>query len=178
MIEPAKEFARPTDQRSPNLRRSIGWAGALIVFDAFVLNQGFIALLVGTWMVLGALPRAAFSKDPAVRRLRLARVGIFLAAVLLVFALNWANNQIAGSRAERLVKAIKGYHQKHQKYPDKLDDLTPEFIAGVPLAKYTLMSRSFQYLSSPRSHMLVYVVFPPFGRAVYNVEREKWGSLD
>jgi len=167
-----------TEQRPPNLRTALGGAAALVILDALVLNQGVIAVLVGLWTLFVSLPRAAFNKVPDVRRVRLVRAGIFLAAVVLVFTLNWANNQLAKHRADGLVAAVKAYQLRHQRYPDELEDLAPDFIASVPMAKYTLMSGSFQYWSSPQRHTLLYVVFPPFARAVYNFEAGRWGSLD
>lgn len=97
---------------------------------------------------------------------------------MLVFGLNWANNQIAKSRAETLVDAIKAFNQKHQRYPEKLDELVPEYIDHVPTAKYTLFFASFFYLSGHEFHSLFYVAMPPFGRPTYNFERDKWGYMD
>lgn len=160
------------------MRKSLRWAGALIVVDAFIINQGVIAACVGVWMLGVSLPRAAFTKIREHRRLRLASAGILLGAVFMVFVLNWANNHIARSRAETLVAAVKVFHQKHQRYPATLDELVPGFIARVPVAKYTLIFGSFQYLSGPGNHALLYVELPPFGRPVYNFERGQWGYLD
>lgn len=156
----------------------MGWAAALIVVDAFVINQGVIAAVVAVWVLVISLPRAAFSKVPDQRRLRLARIGILLGAAAVVFALNGANNRLAEQRAQRLVAAVKGFHQKHQRYPSTLEELVPEFIDRVPRAKYTLGSGDFRYLSGPKTHALLYVKFPPFGRPTYNFEQGRWGYLD
>jgi hypothetical protein len=155
------------------------WAALLVAVDAFVLNQGGLALVVGFWMLFIALPRAAFfTKDSALRRQRLARAGIFLVAVALVIGLNRANNEIARGRAETLVAAIKAFHQQNHRYPDKLDELVPAFIDHVPRAKYTLAFDSFQYRSGPQFHTLNYTSLPPFGRPTYVFERDKWGFID
>jgi hypothetical protein len=170
--------ATPVTAQPWSVRKSLGWAGALIVIDAFILNQGVIAALVGVWTLGVSLPRAVFTKIREKKSLRLAHVGILLGAVVLVFALNWANNQIARSRAETLVAAIKAFHQSHQRYPAKLDELVPHFIGRVPVAKYALISGSFQYVPGRGYHSLHYVEFPPFGRPVYHFERDRWGYLD
>ena len=168
----------PVAVRPWSLRKSLCWAVALIVVDAFILNQGVIAALVGVWTLGLSLPRAVLAKIREEKSLRLAHVGILLGAVVMVFALNWANNQIARSRADTLVAVIKGFHQKHQRYPARLDELVPDFIGRVPVAKYTLISGPFQYVSRPGYHSLHYVEFPPFGRPVYHFEQDKWGDLD
>ena len=161
-----------------SLTRTFAWAGAIVAVDAFLANQGVLSALVGLWMLLVSLPRAVFTKKPKQSRRRLARVAIFLGAVLLVFGLNWTNNQIARNRAETLVGAIKAFNQKNHRYPAKLDELVPDFIGHVPTAKYTLGFASFYYVSGPEYHSLSYVALPPFGRPTYSFERNRWGFLD
>ena len=161
-----------------SLPRTFAWAGALIAVDAFVVNQGVISAAIGLWMLLAALPRAAFTQDPGQRRLRLARVAIFLGAVAIVFALNWVNNRIAKSRAETLVTAVKAFKQKHQRYPEKLDELVPEFVEHMPVAKYTLAFGRFYYVATAGYHGLFYMDMPPFGRPTYAFERDTWGYVD
>ncbi|MBI4938314.1 MAG: hypothetical protein HY846_08900 [Nitrosomonadales bacterium] len=158
--------------------KNFAWAGVLIVFDAFIANQGVVATLVGLWMLFVSLPRAALSKNPEQKSRGYKRVAIFLGAVLLVFVLNWANNQIARSRAETLVTAIKAFNQKYQRYPEKLDELVPVFIDHIPDAKYTLIFSSFKYISGPEFHSIFYIALPPFGRPTYYFEGDKWGYLD
>lgn len=169
-------IAKPID-----LRKTCIWAGVLVAVDAFVLNQGVISFLVGLWMLLVAFPRAIFfTKDPALRRQHLARAGIFLVAVALVLGLNRANNQIAQSRAETLVAAIKAFHRQNHRYPDRLEELVPGFIDHIPRAKYALTFRSFQYRTGPNYHALIYTSIPPYYRPVYLFEADddKWGYLD
>ena len=171
------DSAQPEVQQI-SLRRASVWAVALVVVDAFFLNQGAIAAIVGLWMLFVSLPHAAFSRSPDQRRRRLARAAIFLGAVLLVFGLNWANNQIAKRRFETLITAIKAFKQERQRYPAKLDELVPEFLDHVPLAKYTLAFPSFWYIALPDDHSLFYVEFPPFGRPTYTFETDKRWYLD
>ena len=161
-----------------SLKKAFIWAGILVGLDAFILNQGAIAGLVGLWMLFVSLPRTVFSKNPEQKNRRFARIAIFLGAVILVFGLNWANNQIARKRADTLVTAVKAFNQKYQRYPNKLDELVPEFIDHVPAAKYTLGDTKFYYLSGPGIHSLFYIAFPPFGRPTYNFEKDKKGYLD
>lgn len=163
--------------RLVNLKKSATWAAVLVVVDAFFLNLGINSALVGLWMLLVSLPRAVFTKQVEQRNPRLARVAIFLGAALLVFGLNWANNQIAQHRAETLIAAIEAFVQKNDRFPEKLDELVPEFIDHVPSAKYTLAFSSFYYESRPDSHSLFYVAIPPFGRSTYNFEMSNWWHL-
>lgn len=154
------------------------WAGVLIIVDAFWVNQGVISAFVGLWMLFVALPHAAFTKAPVLMRRRLARVAIILGAITIVFGLNWANNKIAKSRAEILIAAIKSFKQNHQRYPEKLDELVPEFIEYIPVAKYTFASDQFYYSATLGYHSLFYIGMPPFGRPIYKFEQEAWGYID
>ncbi len=171
------ESAQPA-VKAIKLSRTCAWAAALVAVDAFVLNQGVLAALVGLWMLFVSLPRAVFGKSPDQRGRRLARVAIMLGAVVIVFGLNWANNQIARARAETLVHAIAAFKQAHQRYPAKLDELVPEFLDNVPRAKYTLVFSGFYYRTAPDSHTLFYIEFPPFGRPIYDFEKATWRYLD
>ncbi|MFZ3073041.1 MAG: hypothetical protein WA162_07340 [Thermodesulfobacteriota bacterium] len=164
-------------------RKSLKWvflsAGALVIFDALFLNQGVISALIGAWMLLVAIPRAVFStKVPELKRYRLRRAAVFIGAMAMVFVFNWANNQIARKRAETLIAAVKAFNQKHQRYPAKLEELAPDFIDRVPIAKYTLTDNSFRYISTQENHSLFYVSMPPFGRPTYSFERNEWFYVD
>lgn len=173
MSNSAQQEAKPI-----SLPKTFVWAGVLIIIDAFFVNQGVISAVIGLWMILVSLPRAAFTKDPELMRRRLARVAIFLGAVAIVFGLNWVNNKIAKSRAETLIIAIKSFNQKHQRYPEKLDELVPEFVEYIPVAKYTFSFGKFYYDAPPGYHGLFYIAMPPFGRPIYNFERNAWGYID
>ena len=160
------------------LRNTIVFGAALVTIDAVFVNQGVISALIGVVAMLILVPRASLAKDPALRRLRLAKAAIVLAAALSVLGLNWANNRLARHRAESLIVAVDAFKQKNQRYPTKLDELVPNFIADVPVAKYAFVSSKFYYYASPDSHVLLYMKLPPFGRATYDFEKNKWGYLD
>lgn len=166
-----------TDKPSFSLKKAFVWAGILVALDAFILNQGILSGLVGLWILFVSIPRAVFTKVPDLKRHRFMRAGIFLSAVILVFGLNWANNQISRNRAETLITAIKAFDKKNQRYPNKLDELVPDFIARVPTTKYTFGDTKFYYIAEPDLHILFYVAMPPV-RRTYNFEKDKWGSLD
>jgi len=166
--------ARPEAKRI-SLRRASVWAVALVTVDAFYLNEGWLAAIVGLGMLLGSPSPAAIAKHSEQSLRHLARVAIFLAAALLVFGLNWANNLIAERRFEMLITSIKAFKHEHQRYPAKLDELVPEFLDHVPRAKYTLGFSAFHYDALPDYHNLFYVETPPFGRPAYKFEKnERW----
>ena len=103
-----------------------------------------------------------------------------LTAVLLVFALNAANNRLARSRAETLIAAIKAFNQRNQRYPIKLNELVPDFIDHVPVAKYIInpLFGLFRYTATTKYHRLSYYDSPPFGRPIYQFEEDRWSYLE
>jgi hypothetical protein len=165
--------------KDPQLRKTLALSLALVVFDAFVINQGLVAFLVGVWLVFISTPATLIrARWKGMRAERLVRIALGLLAVSLVFALNVANNKLARSRAETLIAAVEAFHNAEKRYPAKLDELAPTYIAEVPLAKYTLLFNQFSYHSSGDLAMLSYVSLPPFGRPTYNFKKKSWGYLD
>lgn len=164
--------------QQPSPARALLLAGALVFIDALWLNQGLFSLLFAAGLLLIGLPRAYLPKFRPVRRQRLRNLAIYLCAVLLVWALNVANNRIAQSRAEELIAAVKAYREKNGRYPGRLQELVPSFIERVPLAKYTLSFNTFTYVPSDADPLLMYAALPPFGRPVYSFAGDKWGYLD
>ena len=166
-----------SESKQPSLAMAVALAAVLVAIDAFLLNQGVIAALVGIWMLFVALPRAAFG-EPAIRRVRLARVAVFLTAALFVFGLNWLNNAIARTRAETLIAAINAFKQTNQRYPRDLGELVPGFLDSVPNAKYTFGHAAFDYVAADENAALMYVAFPPFYRPTYQFKSGRWEILD
>lgn len=162
----------------PSLHKAVGGAIALVFFDAFFLNQGAISALVGVGLILIGLPLAVLRRPYSARAARIRNLGVYALAIITVFALNAANNRLAHYRAEALISAIKSFHQKYHRYPEKLDNLVPEFIEHVPVAKYTLFINNFFYRADDGKAVLFYVSFPPFGRPIYSFSKDEWGYLD
>lgn len=170
---------QPASPAKLSVWRAVLLGALLVAVDAFFLNQGVLALLVGLWTLLVGLPRTFLAKKYVpVRTQRLRNIAVYLLAVILVFVFNVANNRLARSRAETLVSAVKAFHDKNQRYPKSLEELVPDQIKRVPLAKYTFIFNRFSYYTSDRGTNLLYVNFPPFGRRTYSFTRNAWGYLD
>lgn len=155
--------------------RPVGLSLILIFLDAL----GVYAFLVGVFLILVYLPRSLLArKYAACRKERLIRFAVYLAAVGVVLSLIPINKQIAEDRAERIIAAVENYRATNGKYPDRLDQLTPRFIAEIPTkARVAFTDSGFRYLAGS-SHTLMYVVMPPFGRKTYNFETKAWGFMD
>lgn len=155
--------------------RPIALSLLLILLD----ELGVFAFLIGAFLILDYLPRSLLArKYAACRKDRLIRFAIYLAAVAVVFSLIPINKHIAKERAERIIAAVEDYKATNGKYPDRLDQLAPQFIAEIPAkARITFTDSGFRYLAG-ESHTLMYVAVPPFGRVTYDFETKSWGFID
>jgi len=155
--------------------RPIGLSLLLIFLDVL----GVFAFLVGVFLILVYLPRSLLAKKyTACRKERLTRFAVYLAAVGVVLSLMPINKRVSQERAERIIAAVENYKAANGKYPDRLDQLVPQFMAEIPAkARITFGDIGFRYYagSDPESHTLLYVVMPPFGRRTYNFETKTWG---
>lgn len=151
----------------------------LFALDTLMLNQGVIVFLVGLWILFVGLPRTFLSKHYAVvRAQRLRNIAIYATAAFLVVMFDVANNRLAQGRAELLVSAVKAFHTDNKRYPQCLEQLVPDYVERVPLAKYTLMLNEFRYHSFDDDAFLSYVYFPPFDRATFRFATDDWIYLD
>jgi len=155
---------------------------ALYLLDAFCISQGFLACLVAIIVTIVGLFKIIKSllKRQPMPYCKFVTIGLFaLAAVCTIYTIH-VNNLIAKQRGDILVTAIKQYKATHNQYPEKLQDLVPEFVPKVPKAKYVLGEfgnfRYFSYKKDPP--ILFYYYLPPFGRPTYNFQKEKWTYLD
>jgi membrane-bound ClpP family serine protease len=172
--------AQPSNSvKMPSIRRALILGALLIAFDAFFLGQGIISLVIGLWLLVIGLPLTFLLKRfLTVRQQRLRNIAIYFGAVVLVFVIVVANARIARVRADMLITAVKAFQAKNQRYPNTLDELVPEFIDGVPLAKYTLALNKFWYGTSEGYTYLFYVKIPPIGRQTYSFNDNKWEYRD
>lgn len=85
---------------------------------------------------------------------------------------------MARESAGSLIVAVEQFHAKHGRYPERLEEMVPEFVAEIPRAKYVVIADRFRYSRSDSRHSLMYVEMPPFGRRIYTFEDRKWTTLD
>ena len=161
------------------LQKTIITALILFFIDAFVMNQGAIAVISAMVIVLWLLPKSLmlkYKRESA--RIPLTKAAIYSIMALLIFLANFANNKLAKHRAENLIVAIEKYHQQTGIYPEKLNNLVPEYISNIPRAKFTLIFNEFGCINHKDTQVLYYIELPPFGRPIYNFNRQSWGYID
>lgn len=149
------------------------------MIDAFFFGQAVISVILCIAGVLFFLPRAiAARRDDARFKLRLSKAAITSAVGFAALGMIAYGNVIARERAESLVAAVEQFYAKHGRYPERLEQIVPEFISEIPKAKYVVIAAKFGYSNSDSRHSLTYVQMPPFGRRIYTFEDRKWTSLD
>ena len=165
-------------------RNTIVISGLWFITDGLFLNQGLFSIL---WLLLSAPVLLVLlvwgkvrdqRKKPSNWRMKAAKVLVFSLAAACVLVSIRLNNDMAGRRAERLATACEQFNAKYHRYPHKLEELVPEFLPAVPLAKYVLNGQSahFVYLEGDRTIMFYDV--PPFGRSYYHLGSRWWGHMD
>lgn len=159
-------------------------AACLFFVDAFVLNQGIIALGAAAIVIFILIPRillARYRNDRDKATLLAWKAAIYTLMAVAVWATNYGNNQIARQRADMLIEACRRFEAEHHRLPAQLEELVPEFAPEVPVAKYTLSPtvNRFSYITtSSGRHLLFYVDLPPFGRPTYSFETGQWDYVD
>ena len=136
------------------LGRTLVIATVLFLVEAFLLNQGVLVGLTALGAVLGGVPRVLLAwqrGDISTARLRIARIGIYVAVALLGIGTVVAQAYLARSRANTIIVAARQYEAQHGRLPDRLDELVPAFIASIPSTNYTLIPpmNMFWYLTPP-----------------------------
>lgn len=170
----------PVDVPAYSIRDSWRFAALLFAIDGICLGQfGFAVLLFG-WTVLVRVPMIALAwKDKPLRVFRIKKVALYLLAVVGITALFIVNRQVGTQRADELVKAVEAYSAKHGQFPQNLEQVVPDFMSAIPLARYTLASNDFSYrTAADGKHVLSWTEIPPFARKSYTFEEKRWVTLD
>ena len=163
------------------LRRTALVLSLLFVADIGFAGQGILPLFVAAAGVVllsaGAIWAFAFGRMRVARR-RIARAGIYFLLGVATSATVRVYASTAQAHATQLIHACHAYKAKYGGFPDRLQELVPEFLPSVPRAKYVLVWGEFTYWSSPTSHTLMYTSLPPFMRRLYNLEHDTWSQIE
>ncbi len=165
--------------KKPKILKNVLFALSLFLIDAFLLNQGIIALVTLVFVLPILIIRVILKwKDKVLLKRRFVVIVICSVMVFLIIASNRINNKIALDRASTIISACNQYRIEHGVYPDKLNDLIPKYLDSIPPSKYVVSHNQFRYISSKDSHSLMFISIPPFGRRYYVLEEKRWGFMD
>ena len=163
----------------PKLLTTVILATSWFALDGFVFQQGIISAILILLCVLWMAPSAFLArKDQLLLRFRSRRAAAYFLAALAALGVIRANGYLAQRRAEIVVAAVRKYREKHGQYPQQLQEVTPEFLPSIPLARYSFMWNEFVYFKTGETPRFYYVAYPPFLRNFYNFESSTWGQMD
>jgi hypothetical protein len=110
----------------------------------------------------------------------MACTGVFVLGVLAVAGTLHLRSIAIQRRAAKIGDACLAYRAKYQHYPEKLDQLVPEYVSSVPPATYGWFgNKEFVYAPHETTEPFIYYdCAPPFGVCYYYVESRCWRYLD
>jgi drug/metabolite transporter superfamily protein YnfA len=88
------------------------------------------------------------------------------------------NRHLGYVNARLIVKAVEDYRVEKGEYPERLEDLVPQFLPKVPHSAIRLTSTKYYYLHHKEYHSLMWAEAPPFGRRTYEFETKEWSYMD
>jgi hypothetical protein len=158
------------------IRRSVVTAAVLLAWDGALYGTSLTSMLVCPIWFLVSLLKNAIQRPGWV--LALVRIAIPALTLALVRANDAVQLRVAEANAQRVVAACEEYNTANGTFPKKLDELVPQYMNSVPLAKYCLGPPgrfAYHNLGTP---MLYWQVVPPYYRKIYNFETRSWSYLD
>lgn len=175
--------ATPAEGRRPErrLRTVVIVALAIAIADALLLGPTLSVLLV-LFALLYYVPRALVAwGDPSLLKSRFAKAVAALAIGLATIQLLWWDARLGRERATEVIGAVERYRTTTGGYPEELDKLVPAYLPAVPHARL-VPPIAWKFLYMPRREgrapLLMYMVAPPIGMAVYNFEKREWHQMD
>jgi hypothetical protein len=157
-------------------RRSLVAAAVLLAWDGALYGSCLMTMIFcPIWFLVSLLKNAIERPGWG---LALVRIGIPALTLGLARTNNDVQLGIAEANAQRVVAACEAYHAANGRFPQKLDELVPQYLNSVPVAKYCLLQpASFAYydLGTPK---LYWYVVPPYLRKIYDFHTRSWSYLD
>jgi hypothetical protein len=98
-------------------------------------------------------------------------------ALVGLLTISWVsiNSRVAVRKAGPVITACEDFQRRNGRYPKSLDQLVPEFLPSVPLARWTLLGNRFGYSEDPPS---LYFAAMFHGVVTYDFRSHKWWTND
>ncbi len=163
------EAVESEESRRKRLTYAFTTTVCLVILDTFILGSPTLAICTLAAVVFWMKPRALTAlKSKELFKIRAIQLAVCSAVVVASFSVYSANNHLASSRADVVISAVDRFRSRYERYPPSLNELVPEYIKGIPRAKYTLLFGSFYYNDFEGKPYLMYYGWPPFERLYYH----------
>lgn len=167
--------------RPPSLRTTLVVCAALLAIDVVFFGAPMLGAYTAIALLLWLLPRIFLAwRKPGLRRHRALVALLTLGMIATDISIYRIYDNIARARVLEVAEELLRYKARTGAFPEKLEQLVPEYLPAVPVAKPGLvMLNGIWYLhKSPGPTGLMYVSFPPYGRHIYDVDKREWTDID
>ena len=130
----------------------------VLTLDAFILGLGlFVFLLILVYFPIVVLKGRSIDEKTGTYIFRMLMPFIVTSMSLSYIHLNI---KITKKRAVEVAEACKFYQKENDRWPQRIEDLSPNYMRKVPLARYTLLENRFRliHLDDPTELSLCYPV--------------------
>jgi hypothetical protein len=148
------------------------FVAVLLFAPELALGIGIIGIPIGLSV---ALAQALLSLRSSARCRNLPISAIFLCLAVGTFIWLRLNVAIGKRNAVPVVTACYRFNRRHNHYPDNLNQLVPEFIPAIPVARYTAVGRRYAYASDPPA-LCFGAMF--HGVFCYQIKKQSWTAND
>lgn len=167
-------------EKAFKFRRIAILAFCLMFFDALMMGIPAFGLSISFFLMAasGLSGLIYLSKDKRIALLYAKKAAIYLCGLLGIIVIFKINAHIGKSNAKVIISAVDAYYQDVGVYPKRLKQLVPKYLEKIPRCAYRMSGCQYRYISSEKSHLLMWQEIPPFGDRTYSFERAKWGYID
>jgi hypothetical protein len=150
-------------------------AAGLLLWDAgFEGCYVFSMLVCPLWLLTSIVKNAIWRPGWGIAALRVGMPLLTLGIAVGNGNFQW---KISDAHAEQVIKACDEFRVANGRYPNKLEELVPEYLTSVPPAKYCMWWDNFYYVNSGDVCMLWWTRYG-FYRRTYNFHEKRWGNVD
>lgn len=159
------------------LRGSLICMFVIVLYDVALTGSYVFAVLVcPIWFLVAVILEFV---QPPTWKVAIAQVLMPIVTLAIVLANSSLQGRIARANSERLIKVCERYRADHGDYPERLDQLVPDYVSAVPRAKYCCAFGAFSYWNFEGPNAFFWwVELPPYGRRTYDLDSKKWGYID
>ncbi len=140
------------------LRTCIIIHALVLALDPFILGFG----LFGVLLIVVYFPIVVFKGRNTDEKMGTYVFRMLMPFIVFSMSLSYIhlNVRITKTRAVAVAEACKRFKKENNSWPEKIEDLSPDYMKKVPLARYTLLENQFRliHLDDPRELSLCYPV--------------------
>jgi len=155
-------------------------AFCLLIFDAFIFGTPFFGLIIMFFLVVASGISAIIFlfRDKQFSKLYAMKALIYFTGFVGIIGIFKFNSYIGGENANIVIDAVNSYYADTSLYPDKLNQLIPNYLDSIPNCAYRIMDYKYRYYVDQDNAYLMWTVIPPWGRRNYNFNNAEWTYFD